>query len=245
MISFTRSVSITCLILFKYFLIASVILIQLTKRKMRMSQNSLQALSILRDPSQFKWYVIPLFLIVIYVYMVEIEKKNWKAVFAGLSFWGMDWFNEIWNALFFYFNKTAPVWGAPKDTAFLILIGLNIEISFMFLIMGIVATKVLPADRNIKILGVNNRLFYAVLNSILCVIVEIVLNLAGWLTWEHSWWSVSMPFLIFIFGYFPFFAVSYFVYDLGSIKKQAVVTFGILLFDIACLVVFGPVLHWI
>lgn len=210
-----------------------------------MTETSAQALRILRDPSQFKWYVIPLLLVVIYIYMVEVEKKNWKAVFAGLSFWGMDWFNEIWNSLFFHFSKTAPVWGAPRDTAYLILIGLNIEICFMFLIMGIVATKILPQDRHEKILGINNRLFYSVTNSILCVMVEIVLNLGGWLTWEHSWWSVSMPFLVFIIGYFPFFAVCYYVYDLETPKKQAVVTGSILVFDLVCIAVFGLWLGWL
>jgi hypothetical protein len=40
------------------------------------------------------------------------------------------------------------------DTAYLILIGLNIEIRFMFAIMGVAATLALPEDRKIKILGV-------------------------------------------------------------------------------------------
>jgi len=85
-----------------------------------------QALSILRDGSQFQWYVIPLFALTVYVYAQEIERQNWNLVFAGLAFWGMDWFNEIWNGLVFHFTQYAPVWGAPGKTAYLILIGLNI-----------------------------------------------------------------------------------------------------------------------
>lgn len=65
------------------------------------TKSAFQALSILRDPSQFQWYVIIFFLIVLYIYFVEVSKKNWSRVFAGLALWGMDWFNEIWNALFF------------------------------------------------------------------------------------------------------------------------------------------------
>lgn len=210
-----------------------------------MTEYSAMALKILRDPTQFKWYVIPLFLVVIYIYVSEIEKKNWKAVFAALSFWGMDWFNEIWNGLVFHFTGHAPVWGAPGDTAYLILIGLNIEICFMFLIMGIVATKILPENKDLKILGINNRLFYAIVNSVMCVVVEIILNIGGWLTWEYSWWSVSMPFLVFLVGYFPFFTVCYKVYDIKNTKIQAMVTGGILLFDAFCLLVFGPVLGWL
>jgi len=49
--------------------------------------SALQALSILRDGSQFQWYVIPLFALVVYVYAVEIERQNWSLVFAGLAFW--------------------------------------------------------------------------------------------------------------------------------------------------------------
>ena len=98
-----------------------------------MTEAAQRALEILRDPNQFNWYVISLLAFTFYVYTIEIEKKNWSIVLAGLAFWGMDWFNEIWNSLVFHFTGYAPVWGAPGgNTAFLILIGLNIEIMFMF-----------------------------------------------------------------------------------------------------------------
>lgn len=98
------------------------------------TQAALQALSILRDASQFQWYVITLLLVVIYIYASEISAKNYRAVFAALAFWGMDWFNEIWNALVFHFTNYAAVWMAPGKTSYLILIGLNIEISMMLCI---------------------------------------------------------------------------------------------------------------
>ena len=63
------------------------------------TDSAQQALSILRDGSQFQWHVIPLLLLVLYVYANEIERRNWNVVFAGLALFGMDWFNEIWNAL--------------------------------------------------------------------------------------------------------------------------------------------------
>ena len=91
-----------------------------------MTESAEQALSILRDASLYQWYVIPLFALVVYVYAVEIERRNWNLFFAGLAFWGMDWFNEIWNSLVFHFTGYAPVWGAPGQTAYLILIGLNL-----------------------------------------------------------------------------------------------------------------------
>ncbi len=74
-----------------------------------MTESAQQALSILRDGSLFQWYVIPLFALVVYVYANEIEKRNWSLVFAGLAFWGMDWFNEIWNGLVLHLTQYAPV----------------------------------------------------------------------------------------------------------------------------------------
>ena len=38
------------------------------------TQSAAQALKILRDGSQFQWYVIPLFALVVYVYAMEIER---------------------------------------------------------------------------------------------------------------------------------------------------------------------------
>jgi hypothetical protein len=108
-------------------------------------------------------YVITLFALTVYVYAVEVERKNWNLVLAGLAFWGMDWFNEIWNGLVFHFTNYAPVWGAPGKTAYLLLIGLNIEICFMFAVAGVAFNKMLPADKKVKIMGIPNRLFMAVL----------------------------------------------------------------------------------
>ena len=204
-----------------------------------------QAQSILRDPAQFQWYVIPLLALVLYVYAVEIERRAWNVVFAGLAFWGMDWFNEIWNALVFHFTQVAPVWGAPKDTAFLILIGLNIEICFMFAIAGIAFSKTLPADPRARVLGLPNRLFFALAGSLFCVGVEILLNAVGALTWEWPWWSARAPWLILLVGYIPFFLVAFWVHDMPSVRRQAGVVGVIFAFDITCLLGFGAALGWI
>src|SRR5690625_2288848 len=101
------------------------------------AESASRALSILRDPSHFQWYVIPLLLLVLYVYAEQAKAQRWPVILAGLAFWCMDWINEIWNALVFHFTGFAPVWGAPGDTAYLILIGLNIEICMMFAVMGV------------------------------------------------------------------------------------------------------------
>ncbi len=202
------------------------------------------ALRILRDGSQFQWYVIPLFALVVYVYAVEIERQNWSLVCAGLAYWGMDWFNEIWNGLVFHFTGYAPVWGAPGQTAFLILIGLNIEICFMFAIAGIGFAKMLP-PRSFRPLGISNRLIFAVLGSIFCVFVELLLNAVGALTWDYPWWNAGAPWLIFLIGYLPFFLVSFWVYDMARVRNKAITVGAILGFDALCLLLFGVILGWI
>jgi hypothetical protein len=210
-----------------------------------MTESAQQALSILRDGSLFQWYVIPIFALVVYVYANEIEKRNWSLVFAGLAFWGMDWFNEIWNGLVLHFTQYAPVWGAPGKTAYLILIGLNIEICFMFAIAGIAFSKMLPKDKKMKLLGIPNRLLFAIVGAAFCVFVEYLLNAVGALTWEYPWWNTGAPWLIFLVGYLYFFLVSFWVFDMESIKKKMITVGAILAFDIICLVVFMGILKWI
>ena len=209
------------------------------------TESAQQALNILRDGSLFQWYVIPLFAFVVYVYAVEVERRNWNLFFAGLAFWGMDWFNEIWNSLVFYFTNQAPVWGAPGQTAYLILIGLNIEISFMFAIAGITFGKMLLPDKKTKLLGIPNRLFFAITGAAFCVFVEILLNSIGALTWEYPWWSATAPWLIFLIGYLTFFLVSFWVHDMKTIRSKAItvgVIFGV---DILAIIIFGFILNWI
>lgn len=209
------------------------------------TESALAALKHLRDASTFQWYVIPLFAFIVYAYAVEIEKKNWSLVFAGLTYWGLDWFNEIWNGLVFHFTQFAPVWGTPGKSAYTILIGLNIEICFMFAIAGIVFAKILPKDKQVKILGIPNRLFFAIAGSIFTVFIEVLLNAIGALTWEYSWWNASAPWLIFLIGYFYFFIVSFWIYDMKGLHKKATVVGIIYAVDIAALIVFGAILKWI
>ena len=209
------------------------------------TESAMQALAILRDGSQFQWYVIPLFALVVYVYAVEVERRNWNLVLAGLAFWGMDWFNEIWNSLVFHFTNFAPVWGAPGKTAYLIFIGLNIEICFMFAIAGVTFGKILLSDKKVRILGIPNRLFIAIGGSVFCVFVEVLLNTIGVLTWEYRWWNKSAPWLIFLIGYLPFFLVSFWVHDMESVRKKAAVIGVIYGVDIVSMLVFGAILGWI
>ncbi len=210
-----------------------------------MTESASQALAILRDGSQFQWYVIPLLAFVFYVYTTAVAERRWSLVLAGLAFWGMDWFNEIWNSLVFHFTGYAPVWGAPGKTAYLILIGLNIEIMFMFAVSGIIWSKMLPPDRKTRILGLPNRWFIAVAGAIFCVFVEVLLNGVGALTWDYAWWSRSAPWLIFLFGYLTFFIVAFWVHDMKTLKAKLITVGTIWAVVLLSLVLFIPVLRWI
>lgn len=210
-----------------------------------MTEASKQALTILRDPGQFQWYVIPIFVIVIYIYAVEVERRNWSMILGGLAFWGMDWFNEIWNGLVFHFTQYSAVWTAPKDTAFLILVGLNIEICMMFAVLGVACLKMLPKDKTKKILGIPNRWFFIGMNSLLCVFVEIVLNWADALIWDYSWWNFPNFWLIILLGYMPFLIVSTWVFDMDKLSSQIKVVGGIFAVDIIAILVFGVMFGWL
>ena len=210
-----------------------------------MTEFALQALTRLRDASNFQWYVIPLLSFVFYVYTVEAEKRNWNIVLAGLAFWGADWFNEIVNGLVLRFTGYAPIWGEPGPSAYLILVGLNIETMFMFAIAGIVWTKMLHPNKDFKYLGIPNRWAVAIFGSAFCVFVEYFLNSANALTWDWAWWNRGAPWLIFLFGYLWFFVFAFWVFDMKTIRSK-LQTVGILwAIDIVGIILFAGALKWI
>lgn len=186
-----------------------------------MTEASLQALENLRDPSLLQWYVVPLLALTIYIYGVEIERRNWNLVFAGLAFWGMDWINELVNSGILHWTGRSALWTAPGQTAYLILVGLNVEICFMFSIAGIALSRMLPPDKKMKILGLPNRLFFGLASSCFCVFVEIFLNAGDLLIWEYRFWSFPHVWLIVIFGYLHFHLVAFWVYDMERLAQKA------------------------
>jgi hypothetical protein len=200
---------------------------------------------LLRDPDQYKWYTVTLLAFVLYVYSVEVERRRWDIVFAGIAFWLFDWFNEIVNALILHFSHRAALWTVTGSTSYLVLIGLTIEISFLFAVSGIVFAKSLPPDPRMRILGVPNRLALALAFSCLCVFVEVLLHGTGYFHWEYWWWSEKFPLLIVVFGYLTFFMTSAYVYDLRDTRRQARVVAAMATLVGAMLLVFGPILDWI
>jgi hypothetical protein len=208
-------------------------------------QFTQDALRLLRDPTQFKWYAIAFLGLVIYIYAVEIEKRNWNTVFAALAFWSVDWINEVINALVFHFSGKAAIWTTTGSTSFQILIGLNLEIATLFAVAGIVFAKQFPPDPKLKILGIPNRWALVLGFSIFSVFVELLLHQTGTFHWYYPWWNERQPWLIVFFGYGTFYAAAAWVHDLPTLAKKIRFTGALAGTAAGGLVVFGPILGWI
>jgi hypothetical protein len=198
------------------------------------------ALSILRSGDPFQWYVITLLALTLYVYLNEFSKKNWNGIAAGLSLYMVHWFVEIVNALIQHFSGHA-LWTVPTGTAFLILVGVGIEISLMFSIAGLILSKLLPEDPNLKIMGINNRLLFAVGNAAFYSIFEIFLVKTPTFVWVWPWWG-SIP--VFITVYIPFFLAAFYAFDWPPQKQKAFIG-GLFVLNALSLVVFAGILKWI
>lgn len=228
---------------------------------------------VMQDPKQMKWYLIPIFVITLYIIFSEWKKKNYSVVLGAAAFWLMDVFNETWNAMV-YATTGQPVWGTTSagGSALQILVGYNIEISFMFFILGLFACKLLKTtagyegekffdgnknwlsdpnnmyyranvltqnlnadERMIKLKAVLGRVIPAVVGAILAVIIEILLNKCGVLTWEKDWWQPSMPLVLFLIGYCPFFFAAVCIHDLP--RKWQLIGLGIILAVVVLLLI--------
>lgn len=167
-----------------------------------------EALAILRDPTQFRWDVIFMLVVVLFIYFTELGKKNWKGIVGGLTLYGIHWFVEIINAWIQNFSGHA-LWTVTGGTGYLIFVGVGIELSLMFSIAGLATTRLLPEDKKEKILGINVRLFMGLFNAALASIIEIFLVTTGYFVWVHTWWNALT---VFLFVYIPFFCGATYAY---------------------------------
>jgi hypothetical protein len=206
---------------------------------------TLQAERLLRAPGLFDWSTVTLLGLVAYVYAVEIERANWNVLLAGIAFWLMDWVNEIANALVLHFDGHAAVWTVSGHISFLILIGLPIEISLFFAINGVVFAKVLPADRDARILGLPNRWALAIALSLVSVGVELLLHADGVFHWHYWWWNVASVPVIVLVGYLTFYVVAFWVHDMPTHARQLRAVGFLAALNLTAGLVFGPILGWI
>jgi hypothetical protein len=193
-----------------------------------MTPASQAALDGLRDLSTIKWYVIPMLAYTFLIYVKEIKSArhagNWDAVFAGATVFGLDFINETWNGLVFYFTQHSAFWTTPGDTALRTMVGWNIEIMFMFAIVGIIYYHTLLDKKEDKIFGIPNRWAIAIGYAAFCVFIECLLNAGGHLVWEYPWWyrSFGGVWLVYLIGYLPFFVGALLVIQLKTNRNKIV-----------------------
>lgn len=148
-------------------------------------------------------------LVVVGVYTPKIKKKEWNSIAAALALYGVHWLYEIANAVIAHFTGYALWTVSPESTTFILLIGVSWELSLMFSIAGFTA-DLLPEDKNKKILGINNRIVFAVAQAFFFSVFEIFLASTPAFIWVYKWWG-ALP--VFITTYIPFFLAAYLVYD--------------------------------
>jgi hypothetical protein len=209
------------------------------------TQFTREAQHLLRVPGLFEWSTVTLLALVIYVYAVEVERRNWDAILAGLAFWLMDWVNEIINALVLHFDGHAALWTITGRTSYLILIGLPIEVSLFFAINGVIFAKLLPADRDLRIVGIPNRWALAIGLSVVSVGVELLLHADGVFHWYYGWWNVASFPVIIVLGYLTFYVVSFTVHDMRPRSRQIATVAFLAALDLIAGIVFGPLLGWL
>ena len=83
-----------------------------------------------------------------------------------------------------------------------------------------VCANLLPEDKDKKIRGINNRVFFAIGSALGFALFEIFLASTPAFIWVYKWWGF-LP--VFITTYIPFFLVSYLVYDMPRDKQKKVV----------------------
>jgi uncharacterized membrane protein len=194
-----------------------------------MTESAQLALVGLRDFATLKWYVVPLLALLFYIYVVEIrgarQTGNWDPVIAGATVFCADFVNESINGWIFSISGYSALWLAPGPTALRTLVGWNVEIMFMFAIVGIIYCKSVDADPAARVLGLPNRWFWAVFYSAVSVVVELGLNKGGLLVWDYRWWNHGLVGVlpIFVFGYLWFYLAAKFAIERPTLRAKVMV----------------------
>jgi hypothetical protein len=194
-----------------------------------MTESARQALVGLRDFTTLQWYVVPLLALLFYIYAAEIREArrsgNWDAVIAGVTLFGADFVNESINGWIFAISGYSALWLAPGPTALRTLVGWNVEIMFMFAIVGVVYCKSIDTDPDSKVFGLPNRWFWALFYSAVSVLVELGLNKGGLLVWDYRWWNrgIIEVLPIFVFGYLWFYVAAKYAIERPTLKAKVMV----------------------
>lgn len=193
----------------------------------------------LRKLGNLNWSVVVFLVFVLYVYFTSIEQKKYNQIAAGLALYAMHWFVEIINSLIQYIWGHA-LWTASGGTSFLILVGVGIEISFMFSVAGLIMSKLLPKDKKMKILGINNRIVFAIINAFLIALIEVPLAASPIFHWVYHWWGMLAVWVVI---YIPFFLAAFLCHD-AKPKTRRIFIGSLFALNFIMMCVFIP-LGWI
>lgn len=188
---------------------------------------------LVRSTENFNWTFIFILAVVFYIYWSEINKSNYKSIYAGLALYGVHWLYEIANALIGHFTGY-PLWTVSNaSTTFILLIGVCWELSMMFSLAGIISYKMLPEKPSSR-----RRLLGAIEMALLFALFESFL--AGTsnnsFIWVYRWWGV-IP--VFFTTYIPFFLASNFVPYMKSPKKFLIILWAAVAVLLATLIPLG------
>jgi len=144
----------------------------------------------------FQWHIVTLLACVFYIYGQLAARSDWKLLLLCAGYWACEFMWEQFNALIYYFTKKAPLWCTPgHNSAYVIYIGLNAEISFMFGIAAAVCGLTLPANHADTILRIPLNVWIPFGLGVFCLYVEVLLNKLDALTWYWPFWNRKMPLL--------------------------------------------------
>jgi hypothetical protein len=191
-----------------------------------------------RSVENFDWTFIALLALVVNgVYMVQIQKKNWNGIAAALALYGVHWLYEIANAVISHVTGYALWHVSPESTTFILLVGVSWELSLMFSTAGFMSAM-LPEDKDLKILGINNRIFAAIAAALFFSLFEIFLAATPAFIWVYKWWG-ALP--VFITTYIPFFLAAFLIYDKPrkTQKKFIGIVWGLVAILLATLIPLG------
>jgi len=141
----------------------------------------------------FQWHIVTLLACVVYIYGRIAADSNWKLLVMCLAYWAIETIFEQLNALVYHFTKKAPLWCTPgHNSAYVIYIGLNIEITFMFGIAAAVCGLTLPANHADTFLWLPLNVWIPLGIGVFCLFVETLLNKMDALTWYWPIWNRKM-----------------------------------------------------
>lgn len=203
-------------------------------------ESTEDAMRVLRSGILFEWYIVPLVLAVVFVYVDALRKGNRKAIAGGMALTLGFLSYQIANGLFQHFTGHA-LWTVPDGTAFLLLVGTPLEMLVVVGAVGPLFLPLLPGDPQGPILGISNRILFTLILAAIFAGMERLIAQSTALVWVYPWWGAIPAFLL---VYMPLFTLAIYCYDWKPIRQVRLIG-ALLVINLVALVSMGPWLHWI